>query len=267
VNGALEPREPDLLDRIASALPLDVRADYYREMRYLRSLPENDEMLHILRAMQFLTGLIFDAPLRTANENEKLKAMFVEAFGTLQELVQSMKAQQAQLDQRLKQLPEAVAAGIRPEAMAAAINESLRQEFLKSTLPETANALAATGAQIKKCQIEFTQVTKELSNSYTGALEETRKKVERLESTCAESIQRVESMAVSAKHVFDQGNHWTLYVLLTAAFLLGIGVDRGYQYFLDSRVPLSVSAPEVSSPALAQAPASKTPATKPRTKH
>jgi hypothetical protein len=66
VNAVTDPQEPDTLDRIANALPPDVRADYYREMRHVRSLPENDEMLRILRAMQFLSALIFDTPLRTA---------------------------------------------------------------------------------------------------------------------------------------------------------------------------------------------------------
>ena len=50
---AIAVPENDLIDRIAESLPADVRADYYREMRHCRSLPENDEMLRILRAMQF----------------------------------------------------------------------------------------------------------------------------------------------------------------------------------------------------------------------
>ena len=58
----VEIREKDLIDRIAEALPAEVRADYYRELRHCRSLPENDEMLRILRAMQFLVLLIHEAP-------------------------------------------------------------------------------------------------------------------------------------------------------------------------------------------------------------
>jgi hypothetical protein len=174
VNETSDPQEPDLIDRIANALPVEVRADYYREMRYLRSLPENDEMLRILRAMQFLTALIFDAPLRTATENQKLKEMLVEAFGTIQELIQSMKAQQAQLDQRLTRLPQAVAAGIKPEAIAGSINESLRQLFLQSTIPETASALAVTSAQIKKTNVELIQTTRGLSDIHSGIVGETR---------------------------------------------------------------------------------------------
>jgi len=57
--------EPDLIDRIAEKLPPDVRADYYR--RHCRSLPENDEMLRILRAMQFLVLLIEQAPEQARN--------------------------------------------------------------------------------------------------------------------------------------------------------------------------------------------------------
>ena len=54
--------EPDLTDRIADGLPADIRADFYREMRHCRSLPENDEMLRILRIMQFLTLLMEQVP-------------------------------------------------------------------------------------------------------------------------------------------------------------------------------------------------------------
>ena len=63
--------EKDLIDRIADNLPADLRADYYREMRHCRSLPENDEMLRILRAMQCLTVLIHQAPARLATEREQ----------------------------------------------------------------------------------------------------------------------------------------------------------------------------------------------------
>ena len=42
----------------------DVRAAYYRELNHCRSLPENDEMLRILRAMQFLTLLMRQVPER-----------------------------------------------------------------------------------------------------------------------------------------------------------------------------------------------------------
>ena len=62
MSGDLHPPESDLIDRIAAALPADIRADYYRELRHCRSLPENDEMLRILRVMQFSVVLMLGRP-------------------------------------------------------------------------------------------------------------------------------------------------------------------------------------------------------------
>src|SRR5438876_3225953 len=95
---------PDLIDRIANALPAEVRADYYRELRHCRSLPENDEMLRILRAMQFLTLLIQEAPNRVAVEREKLERLFRAALNTLEKSLQTGEAYKRQLDQRLSRL-------------------------------------------------------------------------------------------------------------------------------------------------------------------
>ena len=134
--------EPDLIDRIANALPAEVRAEYYRELRHCRSLPENDEMLLVLRAMQFLTLLMVQAPGRVAVERERLEQLFTAALRSLEQLLKSSEAYKRQLDERLSRLPVEIAAGISPQAIAANINESLRQRFVLSTIPETARALA-----------------------------------------------------------------------------------------------------------------------------
>jgi hypothetical protein len=66
----------DLIDRVAKRLPDDVRADYYRLLRHCRSLPENDELLLVLNAMQFLMLLTVEAPDRMVVEREKLERLF-----------------------------------------------------------------------------------------------------------------------------------------------------------------------------------------------
>ena len=98
-------QESDLIDRIASALPVEVRADYYREMRHCRSLPENDEMLRILRAMGFLVLLMVQAPERMATERLRLEEAMADALRALHEICECNDAYRAQLDQRLVQLP------------------------------------------------------------------------------------------------------------------------------------------------------------------
>jgi hypothetical protein len=262
VNGTADPQEPDTLDRIANALPPEVRADYYREMRHLRSLPENDEMLRILRAMQFLGVLIFDAPLRTAAENQKLKEVFVEAFGTLQELIRSMKAQQAELDQRLTQLPQAVAAGIKPAAFVTSINESLRQLFLQSTIPETASALAVTSAQMKKGSVELMQTASELGDIHRGIVGETRQAIASLKSESSE----LRKEAANSKRVFDRGKR----VLYSAILLFGLATGLVLEYWFQ-RSFFPPTAQIVCAPALpatpVKPPTGKMPQTKLRAKH
>jgi len=89
--------EPDLIDRIANALPGNVRADYYREMVHCRSLPENDEMLLILRAMQFLALLMRQVPADVVAERERLEHLFTSAMQKVQENLRSCMMYQKQL--------------------------------------------------------------------------------------------------------------------------------------------------------------------------
>src|SRR4029077_1400878 len=84
VAPAMKAIEPDLTDRIADALPADIRADFYREMRHCRSLPENDEMLRILRIMQFLTLLMEQVPARIRVERERLEPLIAMAAESVQ---------------------------------------------------------------------------------------------------------------------------------------------------------------------------------------
>ncbi len=180
--------ETDLIDRIANALPAELRADYYREIRHCRFLPENDEMLRILRVMQFLVVLLVDVPARMATERQQFEEIVASALDALQEMRQSTAAHQAQIDQRLAQLPKAIADGIKPETIASTINENLRQQFLKSTIPETADGLTIAAAQIKKATAEFVREASSLGNSYHGAVVEARKAIANLESTSSHAI-------------------------------------------------------------------------------
>jgi hypothetical protein len=207
--------------------------------------------------MQFLGVLIFDAPLRTAVENEKLKEMFAEAFAALREVLESVKMQQAQIDQRLAELPQSVAAGIKPAAIAAAVNESLRQLFLQSTIPETASALAVTSAQMKKGNVELMQTARELGDIHRGIVGETRQAAASLKSESSE----LRKEAANSKHVFDRGKR----VLFSAILIFGLATGLVLEYWFQ-RSFFPPTAQIVYAPAL-PAPTSKMPQTKLRAKH
>lgn len=236
MNGAPQPSEApesDLIDRIANALPVEVRADYYSELRHCRSLPENDEMLRILRAMQFLVVLMVQAPERMATERQRLEQIVADAIEALQEIRQSSAAHQAQLDQRLEQLPADIAEGINPEAVAAMINESLRQQFVQSTIPATAEALAVAAAQMKKVTFEFGRSASTLGDSYRGAAEDACRAVANLESTCSYAISSTKRAAEELVRVFHEEYRWSLCALVSIALLVGIGIGMLIQQRLD----------------------------------
>jgi hypothetical protein len=227
MNGAPHPSdfpEPDLIDRIANTLPAELQAGYYREMRYCRSLPENDEMLRILRAMQFWVVLMVQIPERIATERERLEQILADFLKALREIHQSIAIHQAQLDQRLVQLPAQIAEGINPEAIAAKINESLRQQFVRSTIPATAEALAVAAAQMKKATSEFARTASALGDSYRGAAEDARLAVANLESTSSHAISSNKRAAEELVRLLGEEYRWSLFALLSITLLIGIGI-------------------------------------------
>jgi hypothetical protein len=121
-----ELSEPDLIDRIANALPVEVRAEYYRELRHCRSLPENDEMLRILRAMHFSVLIMVEVPARMATERERFDRTAAYMTKLLQDVRQFTEEHQTQIDERLDQVSADIAEALKPEAVAATLNESLR---------------------------------------------------------------------------------------------------------------------------------------------
>ena len=71
--------------------------------------------------------------------------------------------------------------------MAAQINENLRQQFIKTTIPETADALAVNATQIKKATNEFVSAAHTLGSAYDGAAVEARRAIEDLEATASQA--------------------------------------------------------------------------------
>lgn len=193
--------ENDLIDRIADALPEEVRADFYREMRHCRSLPENDEMLRILRAMQFLTMLIHQAPARLAAENGHLNENLAGFLSVLDAI-----------EDRLDSLPTAVTSRIGPDRVAAQVSESLRQEFFRTTIPQTAEALTSTAAELKSSVAQVIAAMKEINKRYDGSATQARIAITDIESSIASATraarEATESLARTLIHV-----HWTIIFL------------------------------------------------------
>ena len=175
--------EVDIVDRIAQDLPVEVRAAYYRELNHCRSLPENDEMLRILRAMQFLTLLMREVPERVVVERERLESLFHDAMEQLKVSAERAEAYRSLLEKRLAALPAEVAEGLRPDLIAREINESLRQQFVQSTIPQTAQAMTTIATQLQGAVVDFGKTAATLNHAHRSAAEQARQTIENLDVT------------------------------------------------------------------------------------
>ena len=173
--------EFDDFPQLDESLPPHLRAAYYRELVHCRSLPENDEMLRIIRILQILTFLIHQAPERIVEERERFEQFLTPAIDALEKTGQSNREYQAQLDQRLAQLPQQIAELIQPKAIADAINESLHQQFIQSTIPETARLLGIIAKENKRVSAEFANAASQLENAYNGSARNAERTIANME--------------------------------------------------------------------------------------
>ena len=241
-----------LMDRIAEALPEQVRADYYREMLHFRQLPEEDEMLRILRAMQFLVLLIQQAPGQVAEERKQLSTLLAVSLKSLQQTHQASVDYQKQLEQRIVELPEAIARGISPEAIANKINESLRQQFAKAGLPETAKALNSVSRDLREAAKQFDETAIKLTGTYRGIAAQAAESIANLETRLASATQTAENAARSLTKTFWSEYRWSVAALTSAALYVGFAGGMIVQH--GSKAKASAPNTSQSAPMLQAAP-------------
>ena len=254
--------EPDLIDRIALALPEEVRAEYYRELLHCRSLPESDEMLRLLRAMQFLVLLIEQAPSRMAEERERLDKLLVATIANMTKISAASEAHHTALQRKITRLPADIANGISPEAIAAKINENLKQEFVRSTIPKTAEALAVISDRMKTVCTEFSTTSDNLGNVYRGAAEEARKAIASLESEMSQATATAARFTSELTQKFSNAYRLSLVMLACGALVIGLAIGMMFERFLFSApVVIQQAAPAVqAAPQAAPSPAQQQPA-------
>jgi hypothetical protein len=247
--------EADLVDRIAQDLPADVRAAYYRELNHCRSLPESDEMLRILRAMQFLTLLMRQVPDEVTAERVRLEALFSQAVQELRGFAERAGDYRSVIEDRLVELPAAVAEGLRPEVVAREVNESLRQQFAASTIPQTAHAMTVAAAEMKAAVADFTRMAAAIHNEHRSTATQAKRTIEELESAVSRAASTAHHAAAQLSESFHRSLHRSIYTLLSltavAAFAVGMFFDQWIStpHTAENQPrPTDVSAPQKVTP-------------------
>jgi hypothetical protein len=221
-----ESESPDstaeMIDSIAEGVPDHLRAAYYRDMRVLHSLSASDEMLRILKVIQWNSVIALQVPARIAAEVGKLDRSLRDNVEALQ-----------QVHQRLEHLSDELVEKVSAEAIANQLYESLRQQFVKSTIPQTGKALTVTAGQVKEAVAGLEQVTPKIVAAHKHAAGAALQAVREMKSEISEVAATARQATAELSRTFLHEYRWALGLLVVFAALLGfwlgiLAVRSGY---------------------------------------
>lgn len=158
---------PDLqwVEEVAALLPEDLRLGWYQNVRpWLRMLPPEDEVAHLAYSMGYLALLTRSTPALIAAEWAKLTPMLQRLSDEMHGALKTSAAYHQKLNDRLNRLPEEIAEGLSPDAIAAEIAASVREQFVSSGIPTAGDLLTEQGKRLQHMVAEQSRILADLGH-------------------------------------------------------------------------------------------------------
>lgn len=243
----------DLFDSIAKLLEPGQREYFYQRMLYFRQLRPEDELLRLVEAIGLLALLIREAPHAVAREREQMAQLLEASLATIHAAGEAGQEYSRQLDGRLARLPTDLAEGISPEAIARAITESLRQQFVRSGLPATADALTAVSQQLTEATGQFQRAARQLS-ACTEIVAQARGAIAQMRAHASQATVAAQyAVAELTQQVRVEGIRAVSW-LCAAAWLLGILGGITFEHWMGAGIQVVPQAIAVPTPVAAPSP-------------
>ena len=240
-----EASEPTLFDSLARLVPADLQAAYYRVLAHTRELSPDDEMLRILEAMGVLALLTRGTPTAMAEERERLEDVLVHYEQCAQATQEKMLTYRNGLEARIALLPKELERSLNPSDLAKLLGESLRQQFLQSGLPTTAEALQASAAMMVRAQEALSSALDKLCDHRHGVLAEVESANRFLTHSLESRAKKIDDLLLEVSH--DILRIW-IPMICAATLVAGLVCGAGIQSWRDT--PSSDAS--VSQPVAAQ---------------
>ena len=231
--------DADFIDEIAELLPPEQRALWYRDMAHLRRLPADDELLRIARAMGFLALITRQAPVEIAQEREKLTAALEHAISSTNAAREDTIRFHREVENRLATMPQEIAEGVNPAAIAAILAERLRQQFVASGLPETAHALAIVGKTTAQTATEFDHSSRQLLNDCRNTSKRFSDAFADMREMIDDTTEVAKVAAQTLTKTFLREYKWSVLMLCTSALMLGFSVGIVWQHWREKPAQLA----------------------------
>jgi hypothetical protein len=131
------------------------RETYADLMSYFHSLPEHDELFHIVELLGLLSLL-----------GQRLPDALAEFLAELRAQTKVAADYHAILDKRLAGLPKEIAAGVNTATIAKEMGEALRQQLIATGLENTADLLRNSAREIMALSNQISATMKPVSQEY-----------------------------------------------------------------------------------------------------
>jgi hypothetical protein len=133
------------------------RETYAALISYLNSLPPGDELFRLVELLGLLSLV-----------GQRVPDALGEFLAELRAQTKAAGEYHGQVDARLARLPQEIAAGVDPTAIARGMSESFRQQLAATGLHDTAALLKAATVTIKTLSGEITTTLKPAALEYRG---------------------------------------------------------------------------------------------------
>jgi hypothetical protein len=150
--------KPDALYSLAGRLTEEQdRETYAALISYVNSLPPGDELFKVVQLLGLLSLL-----------GQRLPDALAEFLAELRAQTKAAGSYHNKLDERLASLPNEIAQGVDPSAIAKAMSESFRQQLAACGLQDAAILLNASVKDIKALSAQIASALKPVGQEYRG---------------------------------------------------------------------------------------------------
>ena len=182
------------------------RETYAALVSYVNSLPPGDELIRLMEMLGLLSAV-----------GQRIPDALGEFLQELRDQTKAVATYHGQVDARLAALPQEIASGVDPAAIAKAMSESFRQQLRQTGLLDTAQLLKVATETMISLSAELTTSLKPAATEYRGLTASIVAEVKKLD-VAATVVEQHNARLMTR----EKSNWWMFWAAAVfAAFLAG----------------------------------------------
>jgi hypothetical protein len=153
-----------------------------------------------------------------AVERLKLETLFRNTIDTLKATNQTAWAYQADIDQRLRDLPAEFAGALNPKRLAVQLSETLRQHFQQTGIPTVSEGLAQHAENLQQTSQQLSTTVATFADPERGAVTQLSRALDVMQANLDNASNHIRSLS----HSLVKDLHRALALLCLGSLIVGL---------------------------------------------